>query len=381
VAIITRFGRRVAVPATARVHGFARWTTLTAAGLLLAALPGGALGATRGGRAAHQAQLAAQRTTVQTMPPIPGAVFRLPDGTALTTDSSGKVQVPTLVLGHFQGKNGPAGLSAPKRISLPGGGYALSTEWWGTNGGKRPMTLGFNVFRPFTLGFVRPVSQLDPKAGIKPIPASQIATVAIKSSVGGLTRLVGSQVGRSNLYWVEHVVSRQGGPYVSPIQYRLKAVYISGTNVVTSLKQSFCPYYTQDPNGTRCLNEPDPKNRSGVFRLIFYQANFTVSDTIIPHSIGQGVILKFPDGTSKEYAFTSPGHVMISALPRGKYTVSVDAPGFGFSRPLTLTRDQNVDLKVISYLDLAIIGTVFTAIVLGLLVARRPHLIGLKRKS
>ena len=251
------------------------------------------------------------------------------------------------------------------------------------------MTLGFNEFRPFTLHFVRPVSQLDPSAGTKPIASSQIATVVVKGSTGGQQTLVGAQVGRPNMYWIEHVVSRQNGPFVSPIQYRLKAVYISGTNVVNSLQQAFCPYYhsiqRSAPGGGRtassCTTKPDPENASGLFSLIFYQANFTVEDTIIPHTIGQGVILKFPDGTTREYAFTSPGHVLISALPRGKYTVSVDAPGFGFSRPLTLTRDQDVELKVISYLDLAIIGTVFLGIVLGLLVARRPHLIGLKRKS
>ena len=53
-------------------------------------------------------------------------------------------------------------------------------SWWGTQGGTRPMTLGFNVYRPFTLNFVRPVSQLDPKAGSKPIDPSQIATVVVK---------------------------------------------------------------------------------------------------------------------------------------------------------------------------------------------------------
>jgi len=364
------------------VHGFARLRSfgLAAAALALALAPGTAFAAA-GGAAAHQAQLSAARTTIQTMPPIEGAVFRLSNGIKFTTDATGAVQVPTLLLGGFTGHSGPAGIQPVRTVHFRDGGYAVPDGWWGTNGGKRPLTLGFKVYRPFTLKFLRPVSQTDPNAATKPVLPTDIDRVTLKSSIGAVITiphvdaLQRPNIGRPHLYQTEHVVSRQGGPYVSPIEYRLKFVYINGTNVVNSLQQGFCPYFD-------CKSlQPDGRNTSGFFRLIFYSARFTTKDMLFPYSIGQGVILKFPDGSQREYAFTSPGEVMISALPRGKYTVSVDAPGFGFSRPLTLTRDQVVNLQVVSYIDLAVFGVVFCAIVIGLLVVRRPHLLGLKRKT
>jgi len=151
-------------------------------------------------------------------------------------------------------------------------------------------------------------------------------------------------------------------------------VNISGTNVVHQQKEYFFVGFDQK------TLVPEPYS-SGFFRLIFYQAKFTVTDTLWPHSIGSGVILTFPDGTKREYAFTSPGKVTIPALPRGKYKVAVDAPGFGFVRPLTLTRDQDVKLQVISYIDLAVVGLLISSVVIGLVVVRRPHLLGLKRKA
>ena len=51
-----------------------------------------------------------------------------------------------------------------------------------------------------------------------------------------------------------------------------------------------------------------------------------------------------------------------------------DGPGFSFSRPIALSRDTSVDLKVISYVDLAIVlgGLLIVAVALPLIA--RPVL-------
>src|SRR5207245_1544964 len=79
-----------------------------ALGLLVATGPAVAA---RGGRASHQARLAAAETTIQTMPPVPGAVFMLSNGIRFTAARDGTVHVPTLLLGAFRGHAGPAGIT------------------------------------------------------------------------------------------------------------------------------------------------------------------------------------------------------------------------------------------------------------------------------
>ena len=54
--------------------------------------------------------------------------------------------------------------------------------------------------------------------------------------------------------------------------------------------------------------------------------------------------------------------------------MSVDAGGLSFTQPVSLSRDQRVALNVTSYLDVALVGGAIGAILLGLLLVRRPRL-------
>ena len=44
----------------------------------------------------------------------------------------------------------------------------------------------------------------------------------------------------------------------------------------------------------------------------------------------------------------------LRALPRGDYRVAVDAWGLSGEQPLSITRDQVVELRVLSYLDILV---------------------------
>ena len=54
--------------------------------------------------------------------------------------------------------------------------------------------------------------------------------------------------------------------------------------------------------------------------------------------------------------------------------VTVDGPGFSFSRPVRLSRNQEVELEVLSYLDIGLALFVGLAFVIGLPLIRRPDL-------
>jgi hypothetical protein len=109
-------------------------------------------------------------------------------------------------------------------------------------------------------------------------------------------------------------------------------------------------------------------------QLLFFRARFTSQDAIFGFHVGSAVKLRYPDGTEREYPFGPDGTVTLPALPRGDYSVDVEGPGLTPARPVALSRDQVVDLKVISFLDLAVVGFGFATVLIGLAVARRPHL-------
>jgi len=312
-----------------------------------------ALAAAVGPPAAAQAATPGGDVAIQTMPPVPHARF-VAHGITFTADASGVVRIPSTVLGPLRGANGgPLDVRVPE-MKLPRGGVARFDRWYGTQGGKRLPTAAFFTSYPFAWSFV--------DRGGKPVDARTVNRIVIKSSVGEVKSFSGGEVGRAHMLLSQRVVSRQGGPHVTPIQYRVKSVFISGTNVVTSLQQDFFPAHQTHK----------------AFQLIFFQARFTARDALFRTPIGSGVILTFPDGSEQMRAFQGDAQIVLPALPRGKYEVRVDAPGWSFTRPVTLSRNQDVTLQVISYLDVAVVLVFLLAVAITLLVVRRPHLIGLR---
>ena len=84
----------------------------------------------------------------------------------------------------------------------------------------------------------------------------------------------------------------------------------------------------------------------------------------------------FRTGASSSYAVGSGGEVTVNSLPRGDYRVSADALGISSSRPVALSGDQRVELRVISWLDIAVVLLVLGSVALGLLYVRRPARVG-----
>ena len=108
-------------------------------------------------------------------------------------------------------------------------------------------------------------------------------------------------------------------------------------------------------------------------RLLFYPVRVTSVDAVFGFHVGSSIRLRYPSGRRRSIRFTR-GEVVIPALPRGTYDVKALAPGFSPQRPLAVSRPQDVRLKVITWLDMALVGAVLAGTAIALLVARRPHL-------
>ena len=86
---------------------------------------------------------------------------------------------------------------------------------------------------------------------------------------------------------------------------------------------------------------------------------------------GSGVKLKFPNDKIEKYRFGKNHRLNVDHLPRGDYKVTPIAPGLALSSPVAITRNQFVDVKVLSYLDILVLSLAGLALAVGLVLLGR----------
>lgn len=206
------------------------------------------------------------------------------------------------------------------------------------------LQVGFDVSYLVNLKFV------DPDG--RPIDPERVQSVTLASTLGGSRTLDGAgphrlQGGRA--------VRREDGLEETTAIYSVQSVLVDGSNVVNRSQQRFAP------------ND----GREWQIQLLFYSSHISVRDALFRFPIGSAVSLRYPDGHSERFSLASGGELTLESLARGQYQVAVDGPGFSFSRPVTLSRNQEVDLLFISYLDIAVVSVLTVSILLALLFIGR----------
>jgi hypothetical protein len=186
----------------------------------------------------------------------------------------------------------------------------------------------------------------------KPVPSTDVSQVTLHNSLGALSKLHGTAP-----VWLQgsRVVPFTTGLHSKQISYSIDSVTVDGTNVVNRSQQHFFP----------------SKRRELPIALLFNVAHFTARDAIFHFPVGRGVRLTYPSGKVVHRQFGSKAAVTVAGLPRGSYEVSVDAPGVSFTRPIALSRNQDVSLAVITWLDIGLLTLAGVAACGGLFVYRR----------
>jgi hypothetical protein len=157
---------------------------------------------------------------------------------------------------------------------------------------------------------------------------------------------------------VSRVVARRNNRLRSKsLRYTVEKVRIKGANVVNAGQQRFRPSETP---------------RFPV-QVLLYAARFKTRDAFFGFPLGSAVRLVFPNGRVERHKLAENGELVLRSLPRSDYEVTVDAPGFSFSRPVSLSRNQVVELEILSYLDIGLSLFVFAAFMVGLPLIRRPE--------
>jgi phospholipase C len=269
---------------------------------------------------------------IQTNPPTPGMRFSV-DGVVFAADGSGRAYPPAEAVGTSHSVRALA-------TRLQPGVRARFDRWYG-GGTVAALDLDHMVRFRFVDLAGRPV---DPEV---------VDSVALLGSNGERRVLHSESAG-----WLQgnRVVPESGGRRSTLVSYSAERVVVTGASVVHRAQQRFYPAKT-------------PEIR---LRLLLFSARFEVHDALLGFPIGSAVRLRFPDGRVQDYALGSGGDVTVSSLPRGDYRVSADALGFSSSRPVALSGDQRVEVRVISWLDVAVVLLVLASIAIGLLYVRRP---------
>jgi hypothetical protein len=259
--------------------------------------------------------------------------------------------VPSAALSRL---GNPLGLS--KAVSFrparrrDGSTFRLQRWYSKSVNGERTLIATLREFVPTRVTFV------NPNAGA--FPAKNVDRVVVKRSDGAIFTFTGAKLEKPVLLQGTRVVPLTGGLVSKNLLYRVQSVTIDGNNLVNRSQQAFEP----------------AKSARVPLKLLFYSARFTARDRLFGFPIGSGIQLEFPNGRVHVYRFDGSGGVVIPALPRGNYRVTVQAAGLGRTSPVAMTRDQVATLKVFSYLDAGVVIAVLASIALGLLLVGRPSL-------
>jgi hypothetical protein len=165
--------------------------------------------------------------------------------------------------------------------------------------------------------------------------------------------------------WLQgsRVVPFAGELVSKDIEYQVERAYVDGANVVNRAQQRFTPSQTT----------------TLPVRLLFYALKITTRDALFGFPVGEAVELKYPSGRVVTHDLKD-GKLTLPSLPRGTYDVKVVASGISFTRPVSVSRNQQVELKVISWLDMILAAGALAALALGLVMARRPHILRAVRR-
>lgn len=196
------------------------------------------------------------------------------------------------------------------------------------------------------------------KGGGTTFGAANLSTVTLKSTTGDL-----KTVSPTRPAWLfgTRVVPLAGSLTAKDVTWSVQDVPYRGSNLVHSSQQRFIP-----------------SSKAVVHvSLLFFAARLRIYDAFFGFGQGSQVQLRFPDGSTKRYPISNDGTVNLASLPRATYQMRIIGPGPGMTRAVALSRDQNMQLKFYSWLDVAVVLVVGLGLCVGLVAVgwhrRRRH--------
>jgi hypothetical protein len=310
-------------------------------------------------KATHVMELSTASTTltilpaevrIQTVPAISGIPFQM-NGTRFVSNKNGFANIKIDKPGQYHLEvlvdqyNNPS-----KRIEFarwleesyqPSRDIQVPTD--------KVIQAGFNVYHLVGQSFL----DLDGN----PVDPKRVAEFTIRSAQGDMFVLHDGQP-----RWIpaSRIARRSTGLEETQLLYSVLSVTVDGSNVVNQSQQRFYTYPVE--------NWP--------ISLLLYSLRINARDGLFDSPAGKSVNVEFPNGQVVNYPLDQTGTVEIHSLARGiYYTELVGTYGLSNRTPVALSRNQDVNTKVITYLDLTAVGVLGAFIALGLLLYGRPSLL------
>ncbi len=295
--------------------------------------------------------------TVETVPPLTGIPFQLGEQN-LASDEQGLARFEVLNSGVYP----LAALVEPDTLVSPD--TKVTFMRWADEMFTPERTLevfssdvhlqiGFALSHPIQTQFV----DLSGEA----IDWSRVTKLTLKSSSAAYRT-----VEQDEPYWLQanRILRQRTGIFPTEVLWSVESVILDGSNVVNRYQQRF--YVKPDDLWT--------------IQLLVYQARITSRDALFGRPVGSGVTLTYPDGSTDTHDFDHNGELAIFDMARGQYKMKVEGvSGVAPLTPVALTKDQDVELKVFSGLDIGAMAALGLFLSLGLLFYGRPHLMLLRK--
>lgn len=290
-------------------------------------------------------------TAIYVVPPMAGINVKF-EHKIYVSDANGKITVPVYRSGVY-----PVEVLPIDQDTLPDN-IRVTFARWNDEVFTAYRETYFPVKNPLEIGLLISyrINQVfyDTSGGL--VDPSRVSSMALRKLGQTFT------FNQAGTIWLpsNRIVRRLGRQLENqPVVYSFKEIMIDGTNVVNQNQQRFHV-------------RPDD---TWPVKVLVYSVHFTARDAMFHQPIGKGVRLTFPDGHTQDYFFDpATGDIFIPSLARGTYTAKV-LGSFGSAppTPLHLSRDQSVELIVLSYKDTALIFGVPGLIALAMLFIGRPH--------
>lgn len=277
---------------------------------------------------------------IDTVPAVPG-VSVLVDGASFTTDRKGRA---TAVVGDLN--------DITERVSLastlaPGAQVQLLRIGRGATSvpKQRHVVLALEVSRPVTLTFH------DTKG--RAIPPERVSEVVLTTGDQSVSATGTTAAGEGVMVAAQTARQIDGVWKVLPVTYSVKTVTVDGGQAVFAGQQRF----------SRAQGTTWPLS------LSLYDVSVTVRDVLFGTRIESVVEVTDPDGTTKPVVIASEGLTVLPALVRGEYVLTNRSAAVGASSTLLVSRSSQVDMRVVTKVDVLVLATLGVTVCLGLVLA------------
>ncbi|RPI94894.1 MAG: hypothetical protein EHM40_01170 [Chloroflexi bacterium] len=288
---------------------------------------------------------------IHTTPSLANIKFSL-DGQVFSSDDSGIARIEVEEAGAYHLEILP--------VEVEDSNVQMEFGRWGDDAFRPSREIVVPLNKPLEVGFDvhYEVSQTFVDLDNQPVDPSRVTSITYKGSTGATFTFEDTES-----HWLPagRVIRRSKGLEETKILYSVISIVIDGANVVSQAQQRF--YANPDDLWT--------------IQVLLYSARFTARDALFGFPIGSGIHMEYPDGEVQSYSFDPAEGYKIEGLARGIYRVTVTgADGYAPATPIALSRDQNVELLVFSYIDIGVLLGTGLFLSVGLLLFGRPYLAG-----